>query len=179
MNAITLTTLLLLALSIAGAEGQSARPIFIGLQPNITVEPFYEKGELDINVFPVIVEAPIGSRINLKLSPIVNLHKGGVSNGVSDIGLFSVLPIFMQKKESAESKPHGFYIGPVLGFGRNLITHHYTTTLAVEPGYLFETKKRFTISLGMQLGSSYFSYDSQPNKWITHLGPKVSFGFWI
>ena len=91
--------------------------------------------------------------------------------------LFS--PIFFAKNESSDTKPFGFYVGPVFGFGRNLLNNHYTTTLAAEPGYMFEAKKSFTITLGVQLGSSYFTYDSQPNKWVFHWGPKVSFGFWL
>ena len=159
--------------------GQSNTPIFIGIQPNITVEPFYEKGELDIDILPLVLEASIGLRTNLKITPLVNYHVGGQTNGVSDIGVFVVLPIFFKKKENRSDKPHGFYVGPVLGFGRNLINDRNTTTLAVEPGYLFKAERRFTISLGLQLGGSYFSYDSQPNEWVTHWGPKIGFGFWI
>ena len=159
--------------------GQHKSPYFIAIQPALTIEPFYEEGELDINVFPFVFEKPIGERIDIRLLPFVNYHTGGSQNGVSDLALYSVLPIFFNKRENSMSKPFGFYLGPVLGFGRNLINEHYTTTLAVEPGYMFEAKKKFSISLGIQFGSSYFSYDAEPNKWILHWGPKVSFGFWL
>ena len=159
--------------------GQSNIPIFIGIQPNITVEPFYEKGELDIDILPLVIEASIGLKTNLKITPVVNYHMGGEEDGISDIGVFTVLPFFFNKKETRPDRPYGFYVGPVLGFGRNLINDHYTTTLALEPGYMFETNNRFTISMGLQLGGSYFSYDTEPNKWVTHWGPKFSFGFWI
>ncbi|TXB64685.1 hypothetical protein FRY74_09545 [Vicingus serpentipes] len=158
---------------------QSNTPIFIGFQPNITVEPFYDKGEFDLDIAPVVFEASVGLRTNIKISPIVNYHFGGTTNGVSDIGVFSVLPIFIKSKEAKNERPYGFYLGPVIGFGRNLINSHYTTTLSIEPGYMFETKNRFTISMGLQLGGSYFSYDKEPNKWVIHWGPKFSFGFWI
>jgi len=70
-------------------------------------------------------------------------------------------------------------LGYYLGLGRILINDHYTTTVAIEPGYMWETKKSFTITLGAQFGGSYFGYDSKPNKWVTHWGPKVTFGLWI
>ena len=128
--------------------GQSNTPIFIGIQPNITVKPFYEKGEFDIDIVPLVLEASIGLRTNHKITPIVNYHIGGQTDGVSDISVFTVIPILFKKTENRSDKPCGFYIGPVLGFGRNLINDHYTTTLAVEPGYMFKTERRFTIALG-------------------------------
>lgn len=178
MKQLTLTTLFTLAL-VTNLFGQSKRPIFIGIQPAITVEPFYEEGELDVNVFPLVIENRIGLRTNIRFVPIANYHFGGLENGFSDIGIFVVLPIFFKKAESLTAKTDGFYVGPVLGFGRNLINEHYTTTLAVEPGYMLKAQKRFTAAFGLQLGSSHFSYDSKPNKWVFHWGPKISLGFWI
>jgi hypothetical protein len=179
MNRIIITTLLLFAILLASASGQSNNNIFVGLQPAVTVEPFYEDGELDINVLPLIYETQIGSRTTIRFAPIVNYHIGGETEGISDVAVFAVLPVFFNKVESVESKPYGFYIGPVLGFGRNLINDHYTTTVAIEPGYMFETDESFTITLGIQFGGSYFGYDSKPNKWLFHWGPKITFGFWL
>ncbi len=160
-------------------HGQSNKIVFIGVQPAITVEPFYEKGELDVNIFPFMIETPIGLRSTLKLTPLINYHSGGSKNGISDIGLFAILPFYFQKRADSTSRPFGFYLGPVVGFGRNKINDHYTTTLAVEPGYMFQAEKKFTISIGLQLGGSFFSYDSEPNKWVFHWGPKISLGLWL
>ncbi|MBR9917515.1 hypothetical protein GYB29_07505 [bacterium] len=159
---------------------QSETPIFIGLQPNITVEPFYDEGEFDLDIVPLVFEASVGLRTNIKITPIVNYHFGGVNNGISDLAIYSVVPIFLKAKEERTDRPYGFYLGPVLGFGRNILNSHYTTTVGAEPGYMFETENRFTISMGLQLGGSYFSYkNTEPNKWVSHWGPKFSFGFWI
>ena len=157
---------------------QSDVRTFLGVQPAVTIEPFYEDGELDVNVFPIVAEWPISSRMNFRFLPLLNYHFGGSEQGVSDIGFYTVFPVFFKNQKESRF-PYGFYAGPVLGLGRNLINEHYTTTFAVEPGYFFEAKKRFTISLGLQLGSSFFAYDSHPNKWVLHWGPKVSFGFWL
>ncbi len=159
--------------------GQSKNNVFIGIQPSITVEPFYESGEFDLNILPLVFETPVDLRINIRFLPSANYHFGGETSGFSDIGFFTVLPIYLKKTESVENQTYGFYIGPVLGFGRNLINHHYTSTVAVEPGFMFQAKKRFTINLGGQFGASYFAYDSQPNKWLSHFGAKVSLGFWL
>lgn len=179
MSKSIITAIAVLIFFINNLYGQNKRSIYVGIQPSITVEPFYEKGELDINVFPFIFETPISQRVNFRVLPMVNYHIGGVENGVSDVSLFTVLPVFFKKNEDENTKPYGFYIGPVLGFGRNLINDHYTTTIALEPGYMWETNKSFTITLGTQIGASHFGYDSKPNKWVLHWGPKVTFGFWI
>ena len=100
MKHFTLIIILLSCIFIGDAWGQSGKPVLLGIQPSITIEPFYEEGELDINVFPFILETPIGSRINIRLTPIVNYHIGGERNGVSDIGLFTVLPVFIKKRET-------------------------------------------------------------------------------
>jgi hypothetical protein len=176
----SLTFLAILVVFACGQSyAQSKVPIFIGFQPNVTIEPFYDEGEFDLDIFPIVFEASVGLRTNIKITPNVNYHFGGSTNGISDLGANVVVPIFFKAKEKNTDRPYGFYLGPVIGFGRNLINNHYTTTVGIEPGYMFETKKRFTISMGLQLGGSYFSYDAAPNKWVTHWGPKFSFGFWI
>lgn len=174
-----ISVIIILVAYLGCTYGQSDKKIFLGIQPAITVEPFYDEGELDINVFPLILETPISSRVNLRIAPIANYHLGGITNGFSDLSVFTVLPVFFRKTEDQNAKPFGFYIGPVLGFGRNIINNHYTTTLALEPGYMFEAKRSFTITLGVQFGASYFVYDSNPNKWTSHFGPKITFGFWL
>ncbi len=179
LKQLIIITTLLFFFFIENACGQTKKHILIGLQPSITVEPFYEKGELDVNAFPLILEFPIGQRINFRLLPLANYHLGGEKNGFSDIGLFTVFPVFFSTKKTAEVPPYGFYVGPVIGLGRNFLNDHYTTTFALEPGYLFQAKKSFTISLGCQFGGSYFIYDDEPNKWVFHWGPKVTFGFWL
>jgi len=158
---------------------QEKTPIFIGLQPGFTSEPYYDKNEFDLNIIPITFQMPISKHIDVRLISLANYHFGGKENGFSDIGFQFVLPIYFKKKEMAKIIPQGLYLGPVLGIGRNLINDHYTTTLAIEPGYQFPTKKSFSISMGLQLGGSYFAYDNQPNVWRNHFGFKVNIGFWV
>lgn len=160
-------------------NAQEKRPIFIGLQPGYTNEPFYEKNELDINVIPFTFQIPISKRFDFRTTTIGNYHIGGDENGFSDLGLQFVWPFYFKKKEKTRTLSKGFYMGPMLGWGRNLINDHYTTILAIEPGFQFPTKKSFSLSLGLQFGGSYFNYDNQPNIWRNHFGFKINIGFWV
>lgn len=157
---------------------QDSRPVFIGLQPSFTKETFYEKNEFDINIIPLIVQVPVGKRIDLRATSEVNYHFGP-SNGISDVGVQFVMPVYLKKKENTKSISHGFYAGPVLGLGTNLMDDHNTLTVAVEPGYMFKPNKSFSIALGMQLGASYFDYFNKPNTWYSHIGFKINVGFWV
>lgn len=175
-KSILIFTLLLLTTVL---YAQDKKPIFLGLQPAITQEPFYDKGEFDINIIPLTVEFPVSKSIDLRFTSIVNYHIGG-KEGVSDLGLQLVAPVFfLDKREAINTKSGGFYLGPLLGFGRNLLNDHYTTTVGVEPGYLFKTEEKFTLSLGLQFGGSYFSYDTEPNVWHNHFGFKINLGWWL
>ena len=157
---------------------QEKRPLFIGIQPGYTKEKFYNKNELDINILPVVLEFPVAKSVNLRFTSILNYHLGD-NNQISDIGIHTVAPIFFKKKENVKMRNHGFYIGPVLGLGQNIMNDHFTTTLAVEPGYLFKANKHFTLSLGIQYGGSHFNYKTKDSEWHEHFGLKVNLGFWL
>ncbi len=176
---VYISTLILLSLfSAASIYAQEKRPVFIGLQPSFTKETFYEKDEFDINIVPLMVQVPIGRLIDLRVTSEVNYHFGP-TNGISDVGAQFVAPIYFKKKETVKSISHGFYAGPVLGLGTNLINDHNTLTVAVEPGYMFMANKSFTLALGLQFGASYFNYFEKSNVWRSHIGFKINVGFWV
>jgi len=164
---------------LVNLQAQDRRPIFIGLQPGYTAERFYDENEIDINIIPITFQVPVGKLVDFRLTTIANYHFGGEQNGVSDIGFQFVFPVYFKKKENSKDLPKGFYAGPVLGLGRNLIYDHNTMIMAVEAGYQFPTQKSFSISMGLQLGATYFEYDNQPNVWRNHFGFKVNIGFWV
>ena len=166
-------------LSVNKVWAQEKKPLFLGIQPAVTKEQFYDAGEFDINIIPIVLQMPLSKKFDLRLTTLGNYHFGG-TEGFSDLGLQAVVPYFIfSKKEKTNSKSHGFYAGPVLGFGRNLLNDHYTTTLGIEPGYMFETEKHFTLSLGLQFGGSYFTYDDQSDIWRNHFGFKLNLGWWL
>lgn len=67
---------------------------FIGLNSSITIEPFYNKGEMDINIFPLVYQTPLTKRLDLRLSSICNLGIRNNGNEISHFGLETALPIF-------------------------------------------------------------------------------------
>ena len=117
--------------------------------------------------------------MDLRFTTIANYHFGDEKQKFSDIGFQVLTPVFFRKKELVNERSHGFYIAPIAGYGRNLIYDHSTYLVGIEPGYLFSTKKKFTLSIGVQLGGSYFDYDVEKDKWVQHFGVKLNLGFWI
>lgn len=161
------------------ANKNKKRPLFIGLQPGITAEPYYNEDEFDINIIPITIQFPVGKRTDLRLTYLANYHFGGETTGFADMGIQTLVPVYFKAKKNAKDLPKGFYAGPMIGFSRNLLFDHYTTNLAVEAGYQFPVEKRFSVSMGIQFGATYFDYDNQPNVWRNHFGFKVNIGLWV
>lgn len=166
ISILVFTLTILLALE---CNAQDRKPIFIGLQPGITKEQFYDKGEFDVNIFPLVMQLPVTKQMDFRATLLANYHFVG-ENGFSDIGIFLIAPVFLKNKSNVNITSSGFYAGPLVGLGRNILNEHYTVTLGVEPGYMFPTDKRFTLTLGLQLGGSYFEYDNGETKWRNHFG---------
>lgn len=157
---------------------QDEKPYFIGIQPGITVEPFYPEGEFDVNIIPVVFLMPLSQRVDFRATLVVNYHLGG-NEQISDVGIQTVWPIYINKKEAITNRSRGMFLGPVIGFGYNFLNKHTTLTAALEPGYFFEANRNFTLSIGIQLGASYFKYDDGKDKWQNHWGPKINLGWWF
>lgn len=167
----------IVVLFAANVYSQNNFSYYIGIHPAITVEKFYDKGEFDLNIVPLVFQLPISKRMDIRLTSIYNYHFG-TKREVSDVGFELASPIFLRKKESRNEYSHGFFISPVFGFGRNLLNEHNTLTTAAEAGYMFEPFKKFTVTLMLQFGSSYFMYANDENILRQHFGFKVNLGFW-
>lgn len=167
------------ATSTQKTEKEKRRPLFIGLQPGITAEPYYDENEFDINIIPITIQFPVGKRTDIRMTYLANYHFGGETTGFADMGIQTLVPVYFKAKKNAKDLPKGFYAGPMIGFSRNLLFDHYTTNLAVEAGYQFPVERRFSVSMGLQFGATYFDYDNQPNVWRNHFGFKVNIGLWV
>lgn len=97
---------------------------FIGVNPSLTVEPFYEKGEMDINIFPLVYQRPFSKRFDIRLTSIFNLGIRNNGNEISHFGLETALPIFFKAKEDKKESSKGFFVAPVLSLTRNRIEEH-------------------------------------------------------
>ena len=159
-------------------SGQDRSYFFIGIQPTVTKEKFYEKNAFDINIVPFVFQVPISKRMDFRVVSLCNYHFGD-DKQISDVGMNMILPVFLKQKEERIEASKGIYLGPVLGLGRNFLNKHNTVTAAIESGYLFSTWGRFALGLALQYGKSFFKYDDSPNKWRSHFGVKVNLGFWI
>lgn len=172
--------LLLTVLSVNSVFGQNEKRLnYLGINPSITVEPFYDKGELDINIFPFVYQRSITKRFDIRLTSILNLGVRNNGNEISHIGLETGLPIFIKSKESQNEISKGFFIAPILSLSRNRIEKHNSLGLWIEPGYNLLFDNDFAMTFGLQLGGTYFPHDNGQSKWGNHLGVKIIIGKWI
>lgn len=157
-----------------GAKAQNKGTIYIGVQPEITVEKEYAKGEFDVNIVPLVFQYWLSESITIRYSNILNVH---VNKGLqtSQIGGQLAFPwYFLHEKESELS---GFYIAPLGALTYNNISGGTENTLALEPGFTWFNKSGLTLSLGFQLGGTHFTANDQTNGWRSHGGLKFNIGY--
>ncbi|HLP05045.1 MAG TPA: hypothetical protein VK152_06425 [Paludibacter sp.] len=152
---------------------------FIGLNPSVTVEPFYEKGELDVNVFPLVFQKTLTKRVDIRASTTVNYGIRNSANTISHLGGQLAFPIFLQSKENLLAPSQKFFVAPGIGFTRNLLEKHSNIGLWIEPGYSMMISENWSISFGVQLGATHFDYDNNTQKWGNHFGVKIIIGKWF
>jgi len=174
------TLLLLTVLTINSVFGQDGKRLnFFGINPSVTVEPYYNSGELDINVLPIVYQRSFTNRLDVRLTSILNY---GIRNGndrFSHFGIEFGTPIFFKKKEDRLELSKGFFVVPILSLTRNNEANHTNIGTWIEPGYNFLFENEFALSLGLQIGGTYFYNDSSANTWGNHFGIKVIFGKWF
>ena len=172
--------LLLTILAINTALGQDEKRLnFFGINPGVTVEPYYNSAELDINILPIVYQRSITNRLDIRLTSILNY---GIRNGndrISHVGLEAGTPVFLKKKEDRAEISKGFFISPILSLTRNNEASHTNIGTWVEPGYNILFENKFALSLGIQIGGTYFINDNSSDTWGNHFGVKVVFGKWI
>lgn len=154
-------------------------PNFFGINPGITVEPYYEKGEFDVNIFPLVWQRPIFKQVDFRLNSILNLGIRNSGNVISHYGLELAFPCFFTRREKSTEDSQGFYLAVVSALTRNEPAHHSNLGMWLEPGYLFQFSKGFGLSLGLQWGATSFYYDQGEQSWGSHFGFKAIFGRWF
>lgn len=152
---------------------------FIGVNPSVTVEPFYEKGELDINILPLVYQRPLTKLFDIRFTSILNLGIRNNGNKISHFGLETGLPIFFKKKESMNEISKGFFIAPILSLTRNSVEDHNNIGLWIEPGFNLLFDNNFAMTFGLQVGGTYFAYDDGQTNWRNHFGIKIIIGKWL
>ncbi|WP_235298203.1 hypothetical protein [Portibacter marinus] len=75
-----------------GAFSQNDRAHhFIGINPSVTVEHYYEAGEWDINILPLVYQKTLSKRWDLRLNSIINYGLRKEKNLISHVGLELVI----------------------------------------------------------------------------------------
>lgn len=172
--------LLLIVLSINSVYGQNEkRSNYLGFNPSVTVEPFYHKGELDISIFPFVYQRTLTKKVDIRFNAILNLGLREEGNEISHFGFDVSLPIFITSKESLNEVSRGFFIAPILSLTRNRIEKHNNIGIWVEPGYNLMFDNNFALTVGLQVGGTYFAYDYGQTKWGNHFGVEIIIGIWI
>lgn len=172
--------LILAVLIINTVDGQDEKRLsFLGINPSVTIEPYYDSGELDINILPIVYQRSITNRLDFRLTSVINY---GIRNGndkLSHIGIEFGAPVFFKEKEDIVEISKGFFIAPLLSLTRNIEADHTNIGTWVEPGYNILFEDHFALSLGLQIGGTYFINDNAANSWGNHFGVKVVFGKWF
>ncbi len=158
---------------------EDKRFTFIGINPSVTVEPFYDKGELDINIFPLVYQRSFTKRVDIRLTSILNLGIRNSGNEISHYGFETGFPIFFKPKETKSEISKGFFVAPILSLTRNRIEEHNNLGLWIEPGYNLLFDNNFAMTFGLQVGGTYFAYDSGQTNWGNHFGIKIIIGKWL
>ncbi|MGA0555242.1 hypothetical protein ACO2Q8_01215 [Larkinella sp. VNQ87] len=158
---------------------QEKSATMLGLNPSVTVEPFYEKGELDVNILPLVFQKTLTHRFDLRLISVVNLGIRKAGNQISHLGLEAALPIYLTRKPTRSEPTKGFYLAPGLAFTRNRLEAHSNSSLFLEPGYQLLVGPRTSLSFGLQFGRTHFAYDNDTQKWDGHFGFKLIIGRWL
>jgi hypothetical protein len=152
---------------------------FIGLNPSVTIEPFYEKGELDLNIFPVVYQRSMTKLMDIRMTSILNLGIRNDGNEISHYGLEAGFPIFFKRKENKNEISKRFFVAPLLSLTRNRGEEHSNLGLWVEPGYNLLFDNRLAMTFGVQYGGTYFNYDDGQSNWGNHFGIKIIIGKWF
>jgi hypothetical protein len=176
-NFLLLLLLLILTFKLF-AEGNK-RANFIGIKPEVTVEPYYQKGELDVNILPLVYQHTLNQRIDVRLASIMNLGIRETGTTISHYGFQLAFPVYLQKKEDTSLPSKGLFVAPGIGVTRNNLDKHQNIGLWVEPGYHLVFDDKWAIAFGIQLGATHFSYDDGTAKWGNHFGIKICFGKWF
>lgn len=171
--------LLLLFLPLHAKAQEQKAVFFIGVNPSVTVEPFYEKGEFDVNVFPLVYQKSLSKRLDFRLSSILNLGVRNAGNEISHLGLEMAFPLFFRAKETRNLPSKGFFVAPSASFTRNRLEAHSNVGFWLEPGYNLLIDDRYGLSFGVQLGTTHFNHDEKPDEWGPHFGVKIIFGRWF
>lgn len=149
-----------------------------GFNPSITVEPYYRKGDFDINILPIVYQTSFSKRVDFRINPILNLGIRQDFNEFSHIGFEMATPIYIFKKEKRYLPSKGFFVAPVFSLTNTPSQSKMNYGYRGEVGYHFLINKKLGFSVGFQYGKTQFVYRLGENETTNHFGFKIIFGKW-
>ena len=81
---------------------------FIGINPSVTVEPFYNKGEFDVNILPFVYQRTMTNMADLRFTSVLNLGIRYNGNNISHFGLETAFPVFSKRKKIKQNFQKAF-----------------------------------------------------------------------
>jgi len=156
---------------------QADYSIFLGLQPGFFVEPWFNSGEFDVNLLPLVLETAITDNLGLRIRSSLFYRAGNPNADLKldviggSVGLFYYL-----NPRSKVIQYNGFFIGPFFGYSKWLIDNYSSITIAVESGYSFVVKQNVSLNLSGQIGVSHFFEKEDTD---SHFGIFVNIGYWL
>jgi len=144
---------------------------YIGIQPLITKEKFYQDGEFVINILPIVYGISFSNTFELRISPILNYHIND-NPELKLIGTEILLPFYFKKYNP-------FYISPTFAYSYNIIEYSNETTIAGEIAYIWIFHKSWELKISIQEGATFFIGNPKTDKIVNHFGIKISFGWWF
>jgi len=143
-----------------------------GVHVQVYGEPHEPDRPVYVNVLPLVYEAPVSSRLSLKVGTIFGLRVAD-SISVGNVGLAAALPVYPSGTDDGLA---GLFVGPIVLASYNMHTDEIVVSTAVDAGYSLVFDGPFSLTLGGELGVSVFFSDTgvalRP-----HYGPAVYFYF--
>jgi len=147
---------------------------FVGLSPSLTAEPFYESGEFDVNILPLVYQRNIVDNIYVRMIGLVNYGIRKNENKLSHIGFDLAFPFQLFAHAPIPSPSDGFFVAPILSIAQEQIKNELHVGLGLEPSYQFIFSRNYAMSIGLQFGVTWIENDM-----VDHFGIKFILGRWF
>jgi len=176
-SSVTLLISILFFLLASPVFAEDTTPIYIGVEPRIGREDWYQDGEYDVNVIPLVIEFALSDNISFKTKTSYFMHYGGsVGSKRSLVGIGG--NVFYHFKPISDSRQyHGLFLGPLLESNYDYIEAMRHSTIAAEVGYAIPVDTDWSVNISAQYGRTNFSDATKPT--ADHFGIFVNFGYWL
>jgi len=168
-------TAILFASSMCNVQANTNRlNHFVGLTPSLTAEPFYETGEYDVNILPLVYQRNVLEKVDIRMTSLVNYGIRKNENKLSHLGVEFAFPFHIYGQTPSPSPSEGFFVAPIFSIAQEQIKQELHVGVWVEPAYQFIFSRDYSMSIGLQLGVTWIDSDM-----VDHFGGKFIFGRWF